>query len=73
MAFVNVSTHGVCFVVLLSVAAVMEHPSRRRLLCEKAAMLRDVTDKTPCKTRTMIQNIGKIKTEIFSGWLHVFF
>jgi len=54
-------------------AAVVGQPSSCRLLCEKAAMLRDVTDKTPCKTRTMIQYIEKIKTERFSDWLHVFF
>jgi len=36
-------------VVFLSVAAVMGHPSRCRLVCEKAAMLRDVTDRHPVK------------------------
>jgi hypothetical protein len=65
--------HGVCFVVFLSVAAVMGHPSIHRLLCDKVAMLRDMTDKTPCNTRTTIQYIEKMKTERFSDWLHVFF
>jgi len=34
----------ICSVVFLRVAAVMGHPSRCRLLCEKVVMLRDVTD-----------------------------